>query len=294
MIDISDNVSVREQCRLLSINRSRVYYKACQKNDEELRKEIEEIWSECPMYGCRKIKHELRNRGKKVNHKKVRRIMSENSMSSIIHKKIKRCKKQKVEKYPFLLKNELIYKPNQVWSTDITYIQMPIGFIYLMAILDVFSRKVLAWNISTTMEAYFCVDVLNEAISKYGRPDIINTDQGSQFTSGDWINAIKNLNCKISMDGIGRWVDNVYIERFWKTAKYEAIFEVINSMNIVQIREVKKCVHNFVIFYNSKRLHQNLGYKTPDQVYYGKHINDYFIYANFKNFNGSQLLLNLV
>jgi len=161
-----------------------------------------------------------------------------------------------------------------------------------MAILDVFSRKVLAWNISTTMEACFCVDVLNEAISKYGCPEIFNTDQGSRFTSKDWINAIKVLNCTIiSMDGKGRWVDNVYIERFWKTVKYEEV----NLMDTDCVREVKKCICNFVIFYNSKRLHQNLGYKTTHQVYYGQRKNDNFIYADFKRIkNGSQLSLLLL
>jgi putative transposase len=167
-------------------------------------------------------------------------------------------------KYPYLLRGLIIDKANQVWSTDITYIKMPKGFVYLIALIDIFSRFIISWQISVTMDIEFCVITLNQAL-KLGRPDIINTDQGSQFTSNEWIRQVLENSIKVSMDGIGRWADNIYIERFWRTAKQEQIY--INLPD--NISELKEQIEQFINFYNYQRPHQSLSYKTPSQIYYG-------------------------
>ena len=167
--------------------------------------------------------------------------------------------------YPYLLNGLAIERPNQVWASDISYLPMAHGFMYLVAILDVASRKVLAWRLSNTMTTDFCVQALEEAMSKYGRPDIFNTDQGSQFTSEDWTAPLKAAGVAISMDGKGRWIDNVFIERLWRSVKYEEVY----LRGYANGTEARYSLTRYLFFYNSRRLHENLGYATPDEVYFG-------------------------
>jgi putative transposase len=278
MIDIREKISVRHQCELLSLCRSGLFYKArTELRDEEILSKINEIWLEAPFYGYRKITHELHRRGCGVNLKRIQRVMSENGIFAMIPRKKKRMESStnKAQKHAFLLKNAEITDVNQVWSTDITYIRLPGGFIYLSAIIDVFSRMIVGYNVSTTMDTELCLRALENALNKYGIPELINTDQGSQFTSLLWIEALKSSEIRISMDGKGRWVDNVYVERLWRTIKYENVF----LMDFQTVKEAKEEVEKFIVFYNYKRLHQNLGYKTPNDVYSGSCKVKSFIYA---------------
>ena len=173
-------------------------------------------------------------------------------------------KKAIICKYPYLLKNLPINHANQVWSTDITYIKMPKGFVYLTALIDIYSRFIVSWKLSISMDTEFCLSVLNKGLEQY-KPKIINSDQGSQFTSNDWINSLQKNDIGISMDGVGRWADNIYIERFWRTLKQEQIY--INPS--ANISELKQQIDSFIKFYNHQRPHQSLKYQTPSQVFYG-------------------------
>ena len=174
---------------------------------------------------------------------------------------------KKEYKYPYLLSDIKIIKPNQVWATDITYIKTPAGFVYLTALIDWFSRFIVSWKLSISMTTEFCIDTLKKGIRIYKKPDIINTDQGSQFTSHEWVNKLNDNNIQISMDGKGRWVDNVRMERFWRTVKQEQIY--INPPD--SIAELEQGINKFIKFYNYQRPHQSLSYKTPSQIY---HNND--------------------
>ena len=233
MIEKNGKIAVRRQCMLLNLNRSKIYY--CNKKpnkDNEILKLIENIHEEIPIYGYRKITHELRNRGLVVNFKRIKRIMKDNKISAILPIKKKNTFKKSEYKMPFLLNNERIYKPNQVWSTDISYIKMNCGFVYLASIIDVFSRKILGYQISNVVDSELCVNALKNALESHEKPEILNTDQGSQYTSELWREAIEELQLTVSMDGKGRWADNVYIERFWRTIKYEtALLERFKHIN---------------------------------------------------------------
>ena len=181
-----------------------------------------------------------------------------------IYPKINLSKRNQGHKiYPYLLKGVEITKINQVWSTDITYIRMAQGFVYLVAIIDWFSRYILSWKVSISLESDFCIDALEEAIEKYGQPEIFNTDQGSQFTSKNFINELAKREIKISMDGKGRALDNVFIERFWRSLKQEKIYLIILN----SVKEAKNAITDYITFYNQKRMHQSLEYFTPEQVY---------------------------
>ena len=193
-------------------------------NDSMLANEIQEIWLEMPFYGYRRITVQLRRNGYDVNHKCVLRLMNDMNLQALYPrpKTTKRNKDHKV--YPYLLRDLLITRPNQVWATDITYIAMPTGgFMYLVALIDVYSRFILSWRLSNTLDTSFCLDMLDQALSNYNKPEIINTDQGCQFTSQLWINRLNDAGIKISMDGVGRCHDNIIIERFWRTIKHEHI-----------------------------------------------------------------------
>ena len=167
--------------------------------------------------------------------------------------------------YPYLLKNRTIERPNEVWASDITYLPMAHGFLYLMAIIDVMSRKVLAWRLSNTLTAEFCVEALEEALKEFGPPQIFNTDQGSQFTSDQWLTPLKSASVAISMDGKGRWIDNVFIERLWRSVKYEEVYLRAYANG----HEAQRSLSRYFAFYNARRLHETLGYATPDEVYFG-------------------------
>jgi putative transposase len=229
--------------------------------------EIYELWSKHPFLGYRRITAILnRDRGYKINRKKVLRMMNLIGIKAVYpnKKKITTTTNPKEYKYPYLLKGLTINKSNQVWSTDITYIKTGGGFVYLTALIDLNSRFIVSWKLSISMTTNFCLDILNNGIKTYGKPMIINTDQGSQFTSKDWVEKLIENNIQISMDGKRRWADNILIERLWRTVKQEQIY--INPPD--DLDELRLELKNFVHFYNYQRPHQSLNYKTPSQIYF--------------------------
>lgn len=258
-------LNIMEQCNLLSISRSAYYYK-CQstieERDMEILKAIIEELTRHPFYGYRKIAKALENLN--VTRKQVRRIMHRAGLKAIFPGKnlSKPGKTHKI--YPYLLKNKVIWLPNQVWATDITYIKLRGGHVYLTAIIDLFSRKVLTWRLSNTLDSEFCISALEEAISVYGIPAIFNTDQGSQFTSRAFISVLEKHGIQISMDSKGRALDNIYVERLWRSLKYEEIY--LNEYRSMD--ELKAAVKKYFRFYNTERFHQSLDYETPDEIYY--------------------------
>ena len=252
------------QCGLLSVNRSSTYYesKATPQADVDLLNEIRELWEACPFYGGRRIQATLVRKGRKVNLKKVRRLMKLGGIQALYPKPKTSLKGSENRRYPYLLKGLMLEKANQVWATDITYIKLPQGYAYLIALIDVYSRYILSWRLSNSLSTFFCLEALNEALSVYDGPDIFNTDQGSQFTSDEWIYTLVNWGVKPSMTGVGRCLDNVYSERFWRTLKYENAY-IYGYESMVDAR-LK--IGNFIKFYNQERPHQSLGYKTPEEV----------------------------
>jgi len=264
MIEITQrDLSIRQQCTLLKVNRSTLYYRGADQGiDGQLANEIHEIWLEMPFYGYRRITAELRRRGYVINQKRVIRLMKEMNIQALYPRPRTTVRAAKDPIYPYLLKDLEINRPNQVWATDLTYIKMPVGFAYLVALIDVCSRYVVSWRLSNTMDTHFCLEMLEEAL-RYACPEIINSDQGSQFTSYEWTKRVKEVGVKISMDGKGRWVDNIIIERFWRTVKHEHV--LLHSFE--DLREARRSIGNFINLYNHKRLHQSLGYKTPAEVY---------------------------
>lgn len=264
MIELSNKkLSVRQQCRLLEVNRSVVYYKGKRAVDEsEIMNRIHEIWLKFPVYGYRRITKALQDEEYDINRKRVCRLMKLMNLEAL-YAKPKLSDPQPGHKiYPYLLKGLIIDRPNQVWCTDITYVKMPQGFVYLVAIIDVYSRYIVSWRLSTSLDTAFCLDMLRSAFCM-GIPEILNTDQGCQFTSIDWINMVEGVGVKVSMDGKGRWVDNIPIERFWRTLKQENIF--LKAYETVA--EVRQGIKEFIELYNEERLHSSIGYASPGVVY---------------------------
>ena len=225
---------------------------------------IVELWYEMPYYGYRRITASLQRQGYVVNRKRVLRIMREAKIQAMYPRPRTSMGNKSHKKYPYLLKGLVIDRPNQVWATDITYIKVKTGWMYLVAIIDMYSRYVIAWRLSNTLESTFCLDMLDGALL-VGKPDILNTDQGVQFTSESWITKVESNGIRVSMDGKGRWMDNVIIERFWRTLKHENV--LIHVFDTVV--ELKRAIDRFIREYNDKRLHSSLGYKTPLEVYTG-------------------------
>lgn len=261
-------INVSRQCELISLPRSSYYREAKSgiESEENLRlmRLIDEEYTRHPFYGSRKLSQWLRNNGHPVNRKRIQRLMRKMGLVSIAPKP-NTSKGNKAHKvYPYLLKNIEINRPNQVWCTDITYVRLKHGFVYLVAIMDWYSRKVLSWEISNTMDNAFCISALERAIRLHGRPEIFNTDQGSQFTSNAFTDVLKDNQIKISMDGKSRWVDNVFIERLWRSVKYEDIY-VKDYENIANL---SNGLNKYFRFYNNERLHQSFEYQTPDHQYY--------------------------
>lgn len=250
----------------MDIGRSNIYYKP--RNYEEINNlcnEIYELWSRYSFFGYRRITAILKDqKGYEINRKKVLRLMRLIGIQAIYPKKRTTIINKKEYKYPYLLNDIKIIRANQVWSTDITYIKIPGGFVYLTALIDWFSRFIVSWELSISMTTDFCLNILNKGIKNYKKPEIVNTDQGSQYTSNEWIKQLNDNEIKISMDGKGRWVDNVIAERFWRTIKQEQIYT--NPPD--NIAELKRQINNFIKFYNYQRPHQSLGYKTPSQIYH--------------------------
>jgi len=266
MISRTHQISAKDQCRLLDLPRSSFYYREAPVSEEELklRLNIDQIHLEKPFYGSRKIVKELERIGLATSRDRVRRLMKEMGIEAIYRKPRTSIPKAGNQIYPYLLKDLVIDRQNQVWTSDITYSPMARGFCFLVAILDLMSRKVLAWRLSNTQDASFCVDALEEAINKYGAPEIFNTDQGSQFTSEAFVGQLKENNIRISMDGKGRWIDNVFVERVWKTIKYEEVYLKAYE----NLKEARLNLNAYINFYNHNRIHQGLDYMTPDEVYY--------------------------
>jgi len=267
MIDRTHSLPVTRQCGLLSINRSTAYYQPQGVSEEDLRlmRLIDEIHLKRPFYGSRRIRDDLQDLGYPVNRKKVQRLMRQMGIMALYPKRNTSQPGKGHKIYPYLLKGLTIDRPNQVWATDLTYIPMAKGFVYVVAIMDWYSRKVLSWRVSNSMDADPCVEALEEAISRYGVPEIFNTDQGSQFTSDAFTRVLKEAGIKISMDGKGRWVDNVFVERLWRSLKYEEVY--LKAYDTVA--EARLGIGNYFRFYNRERRHQSLDRQTPDKVYNG-------------------------
>jgi len=266
MIDPSDQqLSINRQCKLIGVSRSQYYYKKRPENARDIEEmiKLKEIYIKYPFYGYRKQVHELEKASIRSTTKRVRRLMKKLGIKALSPKKVTSLPNKENPIYPYLLKGKQIRYPNQVWATDITYLKLEMGHVYLVAIMDLFSRKVLSWRISVSMDAEFCIDALKEALRIYGVPAIFNTDQGSQFTSYGFIQVLKDFRIQISMDGQGRWRDNIYVERLWRSLKYEDIY--LKSYETV--RELKIGVNRYFMFYNSQRYHQSLDYQTPDEMY---------------------------
>ena len=258
------SLSARKQCSLLEVNRASHYYTAQEANqgDALLMNEIKEIWLRRCFYGYRRISKELQSMGHDVNRKRVLRLMRKMDLQAIYPKPKTSLKNQEHKIYPYVLKDLAIGHSNQAWQVDITYLHHQGGFMYLVALIDVHSRYVVSWELSNTLDTDFCLTALKKGL-KGVIPEIVNSDQGCQFTSKDWVGALIDAGIKVSMTGKGRCHDNIYIERFWRAVKYEEIY--LNDYDTVN--ELKSAIDTYIEFYNHKRWHQSLGYKTPAEVY---------------------------
>lgn len=271
MIDLKDNIlSITKQCELLNVNRSNLYYKPVESSQEDLEilKLIGKLYFTVPFYGYRKVTLWLKKQGYLVNEKRIRRLMKIVNWKTIYREPRTTISIKEHKKYPYLLKGLKITHKNQVWATDITYIPMAKGFMYLCAIIDLHSRFVLNWSVSNTMSAEWCAEVLQETIDKYGKPEIFNTDQGSQYTSEIHTKILLNNDIKISMDSKGRAIDNIFVERLWRTVKYENIYLQCYSNGLSLYKGLK----DYFEFYNNDRFHQSLKYQTPYQMYRKRNV----------------------
>ncbi|XAY77267.1 IS3 family transposase [Sagittula stellata E-37] len=260
------DLSIGQQCKLLSIARSSFYYTPKGETEQNLclMRGIDEQFLETPFFGVRQMTWHLRNDGHPVNEKRIRRLMRLMGLMPIYQKPNTSRPAKGHKTYPYLLRGLRVERPNQVWCSDITYLPMRRGFLYLVAIMDWHTRKVLSWRISNTLEADFCVEALNEAIHKFGPPEIMNTDQGSQFTPFAWTDRLRRSGVKISMDGKGRFLDNIFIERLWRTLKYECVY--LHAWETGS--ETKAVIRKWMTFYNHQRPHSALGGKPPALVYW--------------------------
>lgn len=258
-------LSVRRQCTLLSLARSTLYYQPRGESAENLKfmEIIDRQFLQTPWYGSRQMARHMQREGHKCGRHRVRRLMKLMRLVPI-YQEPKTSKKHSAHKiYPYLLKDLAITRSNQVWCTDITYIKMKRGFLYLVAIMDWHSRKVLSWRLSNTMDAGFCIEALKEALATYGPPEIFNSDQGSQFTSSDFTDVLHEAKVKISMDGRGRWIDNRMIERLWRSLKYECVY--LNAFETGS--EAREGIGDWITYYNERRPHSSHGIMTPDEAY---------------------------
>jgi putative transposase len=254
-------LSIRRQCTLLSLARSGVYRMPQPANDDDLAlmRAIDELFTAWPFLGSRRMAEMLGTKEQPLNRKRMQRLMRKMGIAALGPKPRTTEPAPGHKIFPYLLRNMTINRPNQVWAADITYIPIGRGFLYLVAIMDWASRAVLAWRLSNTMDVSFCVSALEEALSRFGRPDIFNTDQGSQFTSAAFTGTLAKAGIKISMDGRGRWMDNVFIERLWRSLKYEDIY----LKGYADGREARAGIASWIGFYNGRRPHQALGNRTP-------------------------------
>lgn len=257
---------VGKQCALLSISRSSFYYtpKGESEMNLALMRQIDEQFLETPFFGVRQMTWHLKNEGHPVNEKRIRRLMRLMGLMPIYQKPSTSRPAKGHKIWPYLLRGLRVERPNQVWAADITYLPMRRGFLYLVAIIDWFTRKVLAWRISNTLEADFCVEALNEAVHKFGVPEIMNSDQGSQFTSFAWTDRLRRMGVRISMDGKGRFLDNIFVERLWRTLKYECVY--LHAWETGS--QARAGIRKWMEFYNRRRPHSALGGKPPAVIYW--------------------------
>ena len=284
MLEIDSVLSMRNCCQLLNINRSNLYYKPVVDKSTDLCNLILDIWLARNNKGWRSIQADLREyHNLNVNHKKLRRLMKKLGIHGILPKKNTSKSNPAHYKYPYGLKHMDIYRANIAWCSDISYVKLPQGHVYLVAIVDIYSRMILDYEISNTLDANFCIRSLERCIKKYGAPAVFNTDQGVQYTSNAWISILNKYGVMISMDGKGRWADNIWIERVWRTIKYECV----HLYGVENLIELKAALSEYILYYNHKRLHSSLDYKQP-AIYYENSINqnqgiEYIVYCKLSN-----------
>jgi putative transposase len=268
MIEREGPMPLARQCRLLEFSRSTAYYRPRGVCDEDLAlmRLIDEIHLELPFYGSRRIRDELDDRGHRVNRKRVQRLMRQMGLVALYPRHRTSMPGEGHKVYPYRLRGLTIDRPNQVWAADLCYIPMAKGFMYLVAIMDWYSRKVLSWRVSNTMDTQFCVEALEEAISRFGTPEIFNSDQGAQFTSEAFTGVLKRHQIEISMDGRGRWIDNVFVERLWRSIKYEDVYLRAYETPAA----LRSGLQRYLAFYNTRRRHAALDRRTPDAVYFDR------------------------
>jgi putative transposase len=256
---------IAEQCRLLRVPRSSFYYRktSVKADDLSLMRQIDEQYLKTPFYGSRRMAAHLRRQGLAVNRKRVRRLMRLMGLEAIYQKPNTSRKHPGHRIYPYLLKDLPVERANHVWCADITYIPMQKGFVYLVAVMDWFSRRVLSWRVSITMETDFCVEALKEAMARFGKPEIFNTDQGVQFTAAVFIEQLEAQGVRVSMDGKGRFLDNIFIERLWRSLKYEEVY----LKAYASVFEARSGISAWISFYNDERVHQALDYRTPREIF---------------------------
>lgn len=265
LLEQDTSFSLRQQCALLGINRSSVYYQPVGENAENLHlmRLLDEQYTHTPFYGVLRMTAWLRQQGYVVNPKRVRRLLRIMGLEAVYQKPRTSEPHPGHTIFPYLLRNQVIDHCDQVWSTDITYIRLAQGFVYLMAVIDWYSRYVLAWALSPTLEADFCIETVGQLLMQGKRCEFFNTDQGAQFTTNQFTQPLLDCGIQVSMDGRGRALDNIFVERLWRTVKYEYVF----LHDFQTMREMKQGLHGYFQFYNHQRLHQSLDYKTPAQVY---------------------------
>ena len=266
MVNRPEPLPITRQCELLDLPRSTLYHvpQPVSPAELEMMKWIDHDHMKHPFYSSRRIRDCLGDEGHRVNRKCLQRLMRTRGITAVYPKRDLSLANQAHKVYPYLLRYLKIVRPNQVWATDITYIPMAKGFVNLVAVMDWYSRRVLSWWLSNTLDAHFCVDALEEAIERYGAPEIFNTDQGSQFTSEEFTGLLKKHEIKISMDGKGRWLDNVFVDRLWRSVKYEEVY--VKAYD--SVADARQSLEKYFTFYNQKRRHQSLDRQTPDSVYY--------------------------
>jgi putative transposase len=257
-------LSVRRQCELLGLNRSSLYYEPAAETADNLRlmRLIDEQYTARPFYGSRKMTVWLQGRGEEVNRKRVQRLMRLMGLEAIFPKPRLSATGRGHRIYPYLLRGVSVRRPDQVWSADVTYVPLPAGFMYLAAVIDWYSRFVVAWRLSNTLDGSFCLDMLEEALSK-GCPEVFNTDQGVQFTAQAWTGRLERAGVAVSMDGRRRWLDNVFVERLWRSVKHEDVY----VWGYEAVPALEAGLGRYFPFYNEERPHQSLGYRTPAEVY---------------------------
>jgi len=260
-------LSLRAQCALLGVPRSTLYYQSCgpRASDVAIMHLMDEQYTRTPYYGVERMTAWLHRQGLCIGHNRVRRLLRQMGLEAVYPKpRLSRPGGPEHRIWPYLLRGVAIERPNQVWAADITYIRLWRGFVYLVAVMDWYSRYVLSWALSTTLDSWFCIEALRRALSR-AHPEIFNTDQGSQFTSAGFTDILREAGVAISMDGRGRVFDNIFVERLWRSVKYEDVY--LKDYGVVD--EARRGLRDYFTFYNTGRLHQSLGYKTPAEVYFG-------------------------